>query len=74
LENHEAASLRWVPLTAPHELDLEVDQLALASISGSTVVRRDQGDEGVETVRCRTPAVHRTGARVARPPAGDCRR
>jgi mutator protein MutT len=30
LENHEAASLRWVPLTAPHDLDLEVDRLALA--------------------------------------------
>jgi 8-oxo-dGTP diphosphatase len=30
VENHEAASLRWVPLTAPHDLDLEVDRLALA--------------------------------------------
>jgi mutator protein MutT len=30
VENHEAASLRWVPLTALHELDLEVDRLALA--------------------------------------------
>jgi 8-oxo-dGTP diphosphatase len=30
VENHEAASLRWVPLTASHNLDLEVDQLALA--------------------------------------------
>jgi hypothetical protein len=30
MENHEAASLRWVPLTAPHDLDLEVDRLALA--------------------------------------------
>ena len=30
LENHEAASLRWVPLAAPHELDLEIDRLALA--------------------------------------------
>ena len=29
VENHEAASLRWVPLTAPHDLDLDVDQLAL---------------------------------------------
>jgi 8-oxo-dGTP diphosphatase len=29
VENHEAASLRWVPLTAPHNLDLEVDRLAL---------------------------------------------
>lgn len=28
--NHEAASLRWVPLTMAHELDLEVDRLALA--------------------------------------------
>jgi len=30
VENHEAASLRWVPVTAPHELDLEVDRLAVA--------------------------------------------
>jgi 8-oxo-dGTP diphosphatase len=30
VENHEAASLRWVALTAPHGLDLEVDRLALA--------------------------------------------
>jgi len=30
LENHEAASLRWVPLTASRDLDLEVDRLALA--------------------------------------------
>jgi 8-oxo-dGTP diphosphatase len=30
VENHEAASLRWVPLTEPHDLDLEVDRLALA--------------------------------------------
>lgn len=30
MESHEAASLRWVPLTAFHDLDLEVDQLALA--------------------------------------------
>jgi hypothetical protein len=30
MENHEAASLRWVPLTAPNDLDLEVDRLALA--------------------------------------------
>jgi 8-oxo-dGTP diphosphatase len=30
MENHEAASLRWVPLTAPQALDLEVDRLALA--------------------------------------------
>lgn len=30
MENHEAASLRWVSLTAPHDLDLEVDRLALA--------------------------------------------
>ena len=30
VQNHEAASLRWVPLTAPHDLDLEVDRLALA--------------------------------------------
>jgi len=30
VENHEAASLRWVPLTAPHDLDLEVDRFALA--------------------------------------------
>jgi mutator protein MutT len=30
VENHEAASLRWVPLTAAHNLDLEVDRLALA--------------------------------------------
>lgn len=30
IENNEAASLRWVPLAAPHELDLEVDRLALA--------------------------------------------
>ena len=28
--NHEAASLRWVPLNAPRDLDLDVDQLALA--------------------------------------------
>jgi 8-oxo-dGTP pyrophosphatase MutT (NUDIX family) len=30
MENHEAASLRWVPLTTPHDLDLEVDRVALA--------------------------------------------
>jgi mutator protein MutT len=30
VENHEAVSLRWVPLTALHKLDLEVDRLALA--------------------------------------------
>jgi 8-oxo-dGTP diphosphatase len=30
VKNHEAASLRWVPFTAPHDLDLEVDRLALA--------------------------------------------
>jgi 8-oxo-dGTP diphosphatase len=30
MENHEATSLRWVPLTAPHDLDLEVDRLAVA--------------------------------------------
>jgi mutator protein MutT len=30
VENHEAASVRWVPLTALHDLDLEVDRLALA--------------------------------------------
>jgi mutator protein MutT len=30
VENHEAAALRWVPLTAAHNLDLEVDRLALA--------------------------------------------
>ena len=30
MESHEAASLRWVPLTASRDLDLEVDQLALA--------------------------------------------
>jgi 8-oxo-dGTP diphosphatase len=30
VENHEAASLRWVPLTASHQLDLEVDRLAMA--------------------------------------------
>jgi mutator protein MutT len=30
VENHEAASLRWVPLTSAHDLDLEVDRLALA--------------------------------------------
>jgi 8-oxo-dGTP diphosphatase len=30
VENHEAASLRWVPLTPSHDLDLEVDQLAVA--------------------------------------------
>ena len=30
VENHEAASLLWVPLTAPDHLDLEVDRLALA--------------------------------------------
>lgn len=30
VENREAASLRWVPLTAAHNLDLEVDRLALA--------------------------------------------
>jgi 8-oxo-dGTP diphosphatase len=30
VENREAASLRWVPLTAPHDLDLEVDRFALA--------------------------------------------
>src|SRR5439155_22620814 len=29
VENHEAASLRW-PLSAWHDLDLEVDQLAVA--------------------------------------------
>ena len=30
VECYEAASLRWVPLTESHDLDLEVDQLALA--------------------------------------------
>ena len=30
VENHEATALRWVPLTAPHVFDLEVDRLALA--------------------------------------------
>jgi mutator protein MutT len=30
MENHEAASLRWVPLSAAHDLELEVDRLALA--------------------------------------------
>ena len=30
VQNHEAAALRWVPLTASHDLDLEVDRLALA--------------------------------------------
>jgi hypothetical protein len=30
VESHEAAALRWVPLAASHDLDLEVDQLALA--------------------------------------------
>lgn len=30
VENHEAAALRWVPATAPHDLDLEVDRVALA--------------------------------------------
>lgn len=30
VESHEAASLRWLPLNAPHYLDLEVDRLALA--------------------------------------------
>ncbi len=29
-DNYEAAAVRWVPLTAPHDLDLEVDRLALA--------------------------------------------
>ena len=29
IENHEAASLRWLPLTASYSLDLEVDRLAL---------------------------------------------
>jgi 8-oxo-dGTP diphosphatase len=38
-ENHEAASLRWVPLTAPHDLDLDVDRLALAEY------QRIYGDE-----------------------------
>jgi 8-oxo-dGTP diphosphatase len=39
VESHEAASLRWVPLTAPHDLDLEVDRLALAEY------QRVYGDE-----------------------------
>jgi 8-oxo-dGTP pyrophosphatase MutT (NUDIX family) len=30
LQNREAASLRWVPLTAPRDLDLQVDRFALA--------------------------------------------
>jgi 8-oxo-dGTP pyrophosphatase MutT (NUDIX family) len=30
VEKHEAASLRWILLTAAHDLDLEVDRLALA--------------------------------------------
>lgn len=29
VESHEGASLRWLPLNAPHYLDLEVDRLAL---------------------------------------------
>ena len=40
VENHEAAFLRWVPLTASRDLDLEVDQLALAEY------RRVYGDAG----------------------------
>jgi hypothetical protein len=30
MKNYEAASLRWVPLASPHDLDFEVDRLALA--------------------------------------------
>lgn len=30
IQNHEAASLRWVAVTAPSPLDLDVDRLALA--------------------------------------------
>jgi 8-oxo-dGTP pyrophosphatase MutT (NUDIX family) len=30
IANHEAASLRWLPLSAPRALDLDVDRLALA--------------------------------------------
>lgn len=30
MENREAAALRWVPVSAPQDLDLEVDRLALA--------------------------------------------
>lgn len=30
MESHEAASLLWVPLSASHDLDLEVDRLAVA--------------------------------------------
>ena len=30
ITNHEAASLRWLPLSESHVLDLDVDRLALA--------------------------------------------
>jgi 8-oxo-dGTP pyrophosphatase MutT (NUDIX family) len=46
VENHEAASLRWVPLTASHDLDLEVDRLALAEYQR---VYRDRRGPGAYT-------------------------
>jgi 8-oxo-dGTP diphosphatase len=72
VENHEAASLRWVPLTASHDLDLEVDQLALAEYLR---VYRDAGHaRGTDGRRRRDDALpnhamHRTG-RSRRSPSG----
>ena len=60
VENHEAVSLRWGPLTAPHDSTLRSTGLRWPSISGFTVVYRGEGDNGVETV-LPNHAVHRTG-------------
>jgi 8-oxo-dGTP diphosphatase len=46
VECYEAASLRWVPLTASHDLDLEVDRLALAEYQR---VYRDRRGPGAYT-------------------------
>ena len=46
--SHEAASLRWLPLDAPHGLDLDVDRLPSVNTSGCT-----RGPEGLrDPVRC----------------------
>ena len=59
-----------VPFTAPHDLDLEVDRLALAEYQRVYRDRRGETDEGVDTVVC--PTTQRT--RDARLPDGDRQR
>ena len=43
--NHEAASLRWLPMTESRGLDLEVDRLAVAEYCR---IYRDAGKSGEE--------------------------